>query len=541
MKTKKIILAISLIIGFLLSFMSCKKDTATLEVPYLFRPVGFAVSLTKTVATITWNPIDSATSYTLQISKDSLSFTNIIETDSLTTNSYTIELAGNTRYSARVKANASDPKKDSKYNQTLTFKTPPENIFLGYSSAMTDQGTATINWLPAANATKLVFSASGKSDISLDISASEKVTGSKVCASIPNGSYAVKIYNNDILRGTVNVLLEGDYFLSGGSGLLSTLTAITKDSAVVVLKPGVYSIGTAAYTIPKNIKIRGLDSINLPIICMQGAAAGLNMLTLPTTSLNFVRFENIEFSGYTDGTTTGSSGGVKSNYLFNQSGACSVGEILFKNCVIRNIGNTPFRLQSTTGTKAIGALTFSGCRIWDIGNVSIYAIVNNNVATATINNITFKNSSIYNFGGSLIVHTPNASSSVSVINCTFNQINANTTNSSLRYFIDYGASGTVTNGVVVRNSIFGSTPTAWTEGIRVSSASTKTISGSYYTNDFKDNNATTGSVSIMGSLSAYSGASTALFTDPINGNFKFKDTGFAGRLTAGDPRWFLNQ
>jgi hypothetical protein len=36
---------------------------------------------------------------------------------------------------------------------------------------------------------------------------------------------------------------------------------------------------------------------------------------------------------------------------------------------------------------------------------------------------------------------------------------------------------------------------------------------------------------------SYSGKAADLFTDPANGNFKIKDNSFAGKSTAGDPRW----
>lgn len=60
--------------------------------------------------------------------------------------------------------------------------------------------------------------------------------------------------------------------------------------------------------------------------------------------------------------------------------------------------------------------------------------------------------------------------------------------------------------------------------------------GSSFTSDYKDNNAAT-TFSIMGSLTAYSGSSTALFKAPTSGNFTIIDAGFAGKSTAGDPRW----
>jgi len=39
-------------------------------------------------------------------------------------------------------------------------------------------------------------------------------------------------------------------------------------------------------------------------------------------------------------------------------------------------------------------------------------------------------------------------------------------------------------------------------------------------------------------MTSYSGASSALWNDPLNGVFTLKDAAFAGKGIAGDPRWY---
>jgi hypothetical protein len=539
MKTKKTLYTICLIISFLYVLVSCKKnETEQSEIPYLFRPIGFTATTNKTVATLNWIAVDSAISYTIQISKDSLLFKNIVVTDSVTSNTYTIELAGSTFYSARVKANAKNPARDSKYNQTVTFKTPSENLFLGYSSIMIEQGSASITWSPGQNATKLVFIATGKDPVEFAIDNSEKAAGVKACTGLVNGVYTVNLYNNDALRGSTKLIIEGDYWVRKGGDLLATLNSVTIDSAVIVVKPGIYSIGGGTYSIAKNIKIRGLRADSLAIISM-GASASTTatMFSLSTNQLNGIYFENIEFSGIAGGGTTGS----KIGYMFNQSTACSVGAISFKNCIIRNIGNTPFRLQAVAA-KSIGSLSFDKCRIFDIGYTSVYAVVNVNIANTpavVINNISFTNSTVYNFAGSLILHNSTNSNSVTIQNCTFNELTTSGTGTAMRYFVDYTATMTATNGIIVQNCIFGSTPRAYSEGIRAAGGTNISVSGSYNTSDYKDNNAAPASSSIMSMLTPYTGASTALFKSPLAGDFTIIDLVFPGKSTAGDPRWRL--
>jgi len=523
--------------------MSCKKEDNSFlsSIPYLFRPANFQVTTNKTVATITWAPVDSAVSYTIQISEDSLLFQNIIITDTLKTTTLVVELGGNTLYSARVKANARNSNKDSKYNETVTFRTPPENIFDGFSSFMTEQGASQISWLPGASATKLVFSSAGKSDVPFDISSTEVASGKKACTGLANGTYTVSIYNGQFVRGTVSLTLEGDVWVRPGDNLSTALASVTKDSSVVILTPGNYGIGSAVTNFTQNIKLRGLYKDTVSTVYMtSGASTTANMLNINNANqLNYIRFENIAFSGYVDNI----NGGTKIGYLFNQSTAINLNELSFKNCIIRDIGNTPVRLKDAP-IKTIGSLLVDNCKIFDIGYSSVYAIVNNNVAGCVINNISFTNSTIYNFAGSLVLHSSGNSNSVVVKNCTFNEIATSGTGSSIRYLIDYYANTTTTytvnNGVIIQNCIFGSTPRPYTDGVRVSSATNKQISGSYATADYKDNNATT-TFSIVGSLTAYSGLSTDLFIAPTSGNFNFKDAAFVGRKVAGDPRWWSAQ
>jgi hypothetical protein len=531
MKIKNIILTLLVIAGFASIFVSCKDDeTSQGEIPYLFRPVNFEVKTDKTIATLTWAPVDSAISYTIEISQDSLAFENIIVSDTVTDTKFVVELAGNTRFSARVKANARISEKDSKFNQTITFKTPSENLFLGFSSLMTDQGSASISWLPGANVTKLVFKANGLSDNEVAIDDSEKTNGKKICSSLPNANYTVELYNNQILRGTVNVTIEGDYFLSKGDNLTTILNGITKDSAVVVLKPGIYAIA-GTYNVTRNIKIRGLFKDSVQTISPDGAAS--KYLEINTTNrINYIMFENVDITGYVGGGTSG----TKIAYLLNQSNGCNIGLLSFNNCTIRNFGNTPFRLQTTTA-KTIDNFVVNNCIINDEGYTSVYAVLNlNAVGTSCyVTNISFTNTTVYNFAGSLILHNSSDSKSVTIENCTFNEISTSGTGTSIRYIVDYNTFN-ITDGIKIKNCIFGSTPRPYTDGVRSNAATAKTISGSYYTSDYNDNHATT-TYSIIGSLIQYSGASTDLFTSPLTGNFKIKDASFAGKNTAGDPRW----
>ena len=129
MKRNKNIFAAIVVILLMVSgtFSACTEDEPELQLPYLFRPINFQVELNKTIATITWSPVDSAVSYTLQLSNDSLDYSSPILDITTTKLSVVKELAGDTKFYARIRANSGIESKSSKFNTTLSFKTPKEN------------------------------------------------------------------------------------------------------------------------------------------------------------------------------------------------------------------------------------------------------------------------------------------------------------------------------------------------------------------------------------------------------------------------------
>ncbi len=507
-------------------FSSCKEEADIQVLPRLFRPVNFTASTQGITATISWASVDSAMSYTLQIGKDSTFTTNEIDT-TLSTTSFVSDLAGATTYYARIRANATDPKKDSKFNEILTFSTPKENLFNGYSTNMTALNTIDVKWLPGASVTKLILTDANNTSNTETISSAEATAGEKIISNLPNSTYNIQIFKNSILRGTVSFVIEGDVFVNSGDDLP---TAITNASAgqILVLAPGaVFSMGTGTFRFTQNIKIRGLNSISKPIICLtSGATTTSSMLGFTDGStIGFVKFENIDFTGYCDNNTAA----TKIGYLFNNNVKTTVSSLSFKNCNMHNFGNTPMRLQGNKN-QVIDTLTFNSCVINDIGFSSTYAVVNSNSADL-FNNINFINCTVYNFKGSLVLRQNQTVNSINILNCSINKGMQDP--GSARYLIDTN-NATVGIGVNIQNCIFGMTgSTSGANGVRTSG--TLSISGSYYTSDYVDDPipAGTTSSSIKPQMTAYNGLSTSLWIDPANGNFKLKDNTFVGKGIAG--------
>jgi hypothetical protein len=116
----------------ILSLPSCDKEDEPMSPDKLFRPAGFTSSTENDIAggsmvTLSWTPIKNA-AYLLELSKDSLAFTDIVQSISLERGVKEYEftaLTGRTRYSARIKSISSDPAvKDSEF-AVLSFVSAP--------------------------------------------------------------------------------------------------------------------------------------------------------------------------------------------------------------------------------------------------------------------------------------------------------------------------------------------------------------------------------------------------------------------------------
>jgi len=509
-------------------------EVKSLKTDRIFSPINFSAALNKTQVTFAWTAADSAVSYTLQVSLDSLDYSHPVLDTTVTKLSYVQEFAGATKFYAQIRSNASNVIKASTFNNKLSFKIPAENLFSSYSTIMTGMNQVTVKWTPGANVNHLVLTASDNTTQSIQLVASDITAGSKTITSLSNSTYKVQIFNGSIVRGETSALVEGDVYLAAGGDLLAAITAATAGQVIVLQPGGLYTMGSATYKLSKNIKVRGLLPTNLPILAMTtGATATSSMLGFVDGSvISSVAFENIDFTGYCDNSATA----VKIGYLFNNNVLTTVTSLSFNNCKLRNFGNTPMRLQGGKN-QVIDVLSFNNCTIYDIGFVSTYAVVNSNSADL-INTVKFNNCTVYNFKGSLVLRTGQTMNSISVTNCTINQGMQDA--SSARYLMDLNTAVFSGSGVTIKNCIFGSTgSTLGANGMRYVVGTPVAITGCYYATDYVDDAVPlVTSSSIKGSMTAYTGASTALWISPTTGDFTLKDTSFKGKGTTGDLRWY---
>lgn len=492
----------------------------------LFRPSEVLASVDGVTAKLTFKGKPGVNSYIVELSKDSLKFTQIIKTYTTQAvkegNGYSFVIPDlldpTTQYSARIKgADTTGGKQDSEW-AAVAFKTKTEQIMYPADVADLTTTTAKLKWKIPNQVTHIMIGAN-----KYDISAQEAGLGEKVIAGLtPATAYTAVLYFNTSIRGTtgfttISTLPTGPNVIKlGPADDLATLVQSAANGTIFVLLQGSAYNSDVLVNIPTGVSltIYGEDGLNKPIVAFNG-------FNLPAAT-GTLKFENIDFTGYPSGDPLK----TKRNYIFNQSTANTTAEINFENCIIRNFVNTPMRLQGAN-VITIDKFTMNKCLVYDIGDNNAngtYAFIHSGATNGRINNISIKNSTFYKIGYAFVLHNTTPSASLIVENCTFN----NTTGNG-RIFIDYNAQAVGT--FQFTNNIFGKTlaPAATAKGIRYAGTNL-VVTNSYITTDA----VLTGN-DIGATL--YNGLSTKLFSNPDNGDFKIIDNAFAGKATAGDPRW----
>lgn len=516
----------------LLILNSCKDvDPVIDELSYdrAFTPIGLEAEISNvTTVTLTWDAVKDVDHYVVKIYLGTdFNEANLMDSTDVTETSRVYLLpAGDTQFAAKVKSVSSiEGTADSKWS-SIEFKSGKENLFTGYKIVMTGLGSLKISWTPGKEVTKLNFNNHGE-DQTYNITAQEAVAGTKDITGLSNGLNEISILNGTFIRGTQNYVLEGDVLLESGSDLIATIDALPAGGVIILRNGGSYGF-VGNYTATKSFKIKGLHTDDLPVIYNITTATVYHMFNIGsglTTSDSLV-FENLNISGYNDN----SPSGVKLRGMFDQQLiTCNIGSVKYYNCVIRNFDRHILRLRGDFA-QVINLIEMDNCVMYDYSyGTNVYGVINSSTTLGTINNIKITNSTVYHAKGAVINYqNGTACQSIIISNCTINDVCQDT---SPRYIVDMN-NNTAAGSINISNCIIGSTGTAC-PGIRPNSM-TLSITGSYYTSDFVDDGLT---YTIKPKMTSYSGASTALWTDPTNGVFTFLDAGFVGKTNTGDPRW----
>lgn len=532
----------------ILTFYACTEEEEIFEETRLFRPVlnEELFSIGNSII-VDMGKLKKAISYTLEVSRDTFKTvefvietdTSYVEIDEVLTGE---ELFWNTLYQVRVTAHAADPQFDSKVSDLGSVRTQrfPSILNLPESYDVTDVA-ARISWtIAGAPVTRTKVFA--PDDLQLlnplfeeqTVPEEGQASGEAIVTGLsPSTEYQIAIYSGEELRGWVTYTTKVPDIDPTAAGVVdiredespqavANAVAAAADGAIILVKRGVF------YDLPS-------EDLNKSITIRSAYGFGEQKARLYTTgNWNIADDSNIDHIRFIDLELRGED--YTGDYIFNpQRDNVYVGEVLFENCEIGTVRGI-LRIRNTVeinNYKIINSVVDS------VGGYGLLTTDTNpgEPTTAHVNKIVFQNSTFNKIQAGIT--SRNNSESILIENCTFsNFVQGGSGNYIFRYR-GGDDNNNVTNGIVIRNSIFGP---GWDEA-GADLFAINGMDGLETTNIEIVNTYSTSEFSFSGNeipgfpVGNYSGTQYDLWIDPSTNNFNFKDSGFAGRFDAGDPRW----
>lgn len=530
---KRIFLKLMLLALVGIAITSCEKDINNWDVDpshqRLFKSLTFdLVEAGATTVQLKYTKSVSADKYIFEFSKDNLEFNEIVKTveilaDTLTSYAKSTtptkveyrtifdDLDGKTGYSVRMKSINTATGVESKYSE-LYFETAAEQLFTNWD-VFTDHIVMT--WTPTDKVTHIsVFDAVTLEEVQKNVLTPDQIASGNIELTnlSPGTNYIVTIFNNDVERGTKILKtfgLQGGIIVNVNPGddipaLVSNAISQGKPNVTLMFKSGeTYDISTL--TLPaglSNISFTGESATggSLPVL-------NIKELKLSDAIFGKVLFEKVNVVGGTG------------DYLINLgTDGLEIEEYAFAGCIIENYRGT-VRVQNKD--VKIKKITFNDDFIKNSGG---YGVVNVGGATPEVDSISFKNSTITELTTQLM-DVRSKVKDMFIGNCTFyNQTRA------LTQLVRLDKNNLPASFEAPNNIISGSNSGAQLKSFSLTYDGS--FAGSYRTNemtisqDFPD-------------ITVFQGSATDLFIDPANGDFTVRpESGFGGRGTAGDPRWF---
>lgn len=269
------------------TFVACDDEVQPIEEMQFSRgltPLGLEPFIrNKTTIELQWDVREGVTSYIVEFSEDSLLFETIVFTDEVSPEEipYRHTFAGETRYSARVKAVGAEGQEDSKWAVT-TIKTDAENIYRTLPGDNVQDTYATLLWEPGSEVTHFLI-VPGNTE--RPITAEEKAAGEAMLTGLSGSTaHTVTLYNGNKRRGTIQftTLRAADVFPTDD---LSVVLAAAADGAELMFAPGVYTY-TGTITLTKSITLVGQKPHDKPKLNVAfNIAAGAGTVTLKSLEL----------------------------------------------------------------------------------------------------------------------------------------------------------------------------------------------------------------------------------------------------------------
>jgi hypothetical protein len=511
----------------------------------LFSPVLNAELLsTDNTIIVNMGKMKEALSYTLEISRDTFKTNDyIVDVDT----NYVIidkdlvgeELLWFTMYQVRATAHADDVKYDSKPSDLGSVRTQkfPSNMKAPTSFDVLDI-QAKVNWTNtgAPVTTVKVFTITDVRLVtpllSVTLTPAQQSAGTAILYGLnPSTKYYIAIYSEGTVRGweaytTKPALVSGTNVINLAGIAKTTILADTLPdiaSGSIVLLEGGRTYTTGGYIFNKSVTIMSGYSF-VPALPLIDCTPNFNVAG--GTPVDSIVFKDIAFLG------------TASTYVFNPSATTviTVGLIKFQSCKISQLrGVIRFRAPATSN---IAKFYIINCQVDNILDYGLFTM--DTSGGITIGDILLKNSTFSKCQGFMATYT--RSLSLTIENCTISEAPA-TGGIMFRW---RGAAGScdITNGLTIKNTIWGHawdraasggyTVNADNGGVSLK-ATTINIINTYSTSQF----AFVALRALAGfPVGNYANTDANLWVDPLTGmDFHFKDTGFAGKNDAGDPRW----
>jgi uncharacterized protein DUF5123/uncharacterized protein DUF4957 len=511
--------------------ISCQKHyDGNFTLPRQFKPGDINITTGEKTASLSWLASlfsDSATTYSVQVSQDSTFGGNIVFDRVVNTTSVVVTdsvLHVRQFYFARVKANSVGSTAESGWVVSNKFSISGEQIFLPLTAADIIDNAVRLKWKTTQGLTQIVMTPQGGTAFTVNLTPADLAASQIIISGLtPNTVYSAEIFATAISKGylvfTTAAPLSGNIVdlrgITGRPSVLADTLPLIDDNSTVILQRGLTYVISSNLSLSKSVKI--ISGADL-------ADPNQGIISLPA-NFNVTAGSTIDHFDFQDVSLIATD--YTSKYVFNINSACTINRISFESCRIERMRGV-CRLQSAV--ISLGNYIINNCIIDSISNYGIITIDNVNCKA---DNISITNSTIYKTERG-VISTKQAQGSTSVLidKCTFNE--APLANSTASYIVDYNTFD-VTNGIKITNCIFGrgkpNGDSVRVRDIRAGGSTTITSTNNYETAD---------RIIIANGLTpvtTYSGTSYALWVDPDAGNFKFGDNNFAGKNTAGDPRW----
>jgi len=323
---------------------------------------------------------------------------------------------------------------------------------------------------------------------------------------------------------------QARYMPEDGSGSIEDYIATCISGDTIVLAAGktyAWSSNNYAWPTDKSLTIMGANATNRSVISVSVST----FLVLPT-SVDSIVFKQMDIV-YATGVEAGA-------YFVNQAAgnACDVKQLVFDGCSISGFGRSILRLQASAApsNQHIGIFRVNNTIVADCGNQTgqNYAFIQS-TAYGLVDNIQLMNSTFNNVSKTTNLITGSGSAqvfqSIAINNCTF----YNVVGTGGRHLIDAGNLATNNVAVSIQNSILGKIVDPTADNNRGTRYCTVTTTNTYQTSDWVTTELAP-QLDIPNTI-PYPGSAADLFVNPDNGDFHIKDASFAGKATAGDPRW----